>query len=197
VGSVPASAEPDRPERTGSDPYESARAIALRSLTTGDRTRAQLDALLARKGVAGPVAAEVLDRLEQVGLVDDAAYAARWVASRHAGRGLARRAVGQELARRGVPDALAAAALQSIDPLQEEERARELVAARLPATRGLEVAVRARRLVGMLARKGYPPGLATRVTREALALEPDVDAPGRRFLDDLDGPLSDLARSGE
>ena len=69
--------------------------------------------------------------------------------------------------------------------------------AKLPASRGLDLAVRTRRLIGMLARKGYPPGLATRVVREQLALEADVDPAGRRFLDDLDGPLSDLARLGE
>ena len=139
----------------------------------------------------------MLDRLEDVRLVDDAAYADGWVRSRHVGRGLSRRAIGQELARRGVADEVASEALAGIDGHAEEERARALVTAKLPASRGLDLAVRTRRLIGMLARKGYPPGLATRVVREQLALEADVDPAGRRFLDDLDGPLSDLARLGE
>jgi regulatory protein len=162
-----------------------------------DRTRAQLTALLARKGVEEHVATAVLDRLADVRLIDDAAFAQKWVASRHEGRGLSRRAIGQELRHRGITEDLAAQALGSIDAATEEERARSLVASKLAATRGLDIAVRVRRLVGMLARKGYPPGLAARVTREALALEADVDAPERRYLDSMDGPLSDLARLGE
>lgn len=162
-----------------------------------DRTRAQLSALLARRGVEEHVATAILDRLQDVRLIDDAAFAQKWVASRHEGRGLSRRAIGQELRHRGITEDLADQALATIDAATEEERARALVASKLGATRGLDIAVRVRRLVGMLARKGYPPGLATRVTREALALEADVDAPERRFLDSLDGPLSDLARLGE
>ena len=153
--------------------------------------------MLTGKGVAPEVAAAVVDRFATVDLVDDAAYAEAWVRARHEGRGLSRRAVARELQARGVGDEVAAEALAQIDAHDEEERARELVDAKLRATRGLPVATRTRRLVGMLARKGYPPGLATRVVREQLALEPDVDPQDRRFLDGLDGPLSELAERGE
>jgi regulatory protein len=187
----------ERPDAPPADPYEAARAIALRSLAQGPRTRQQLAQTLARRGVDEAVAEALLDRLEAVDLLDDAAYAQAWVRSRHDGRGLSRRALGQELRRRGVADDDAEVALAGLDSRAEEQRARELVDAKLPASRGLDVAVRTRRLVGMLARKGYPPGLATRVVREQLALEPDVDLPGRRFLDALDGPLSELAELGE
>lgn len=187
----------ERPDAPPADPYEAARAIALRSLAAGPRTRQQLAQTLARRGVDDTVAEALLDRLEAVELLDDAAYAQAWARSRHDGRGLSRRAIGQELRRRGVSDEDAGVALAGLDSRAEEQRARELVGAKLPASRGLDVAVRTRRLVGMLARKGYPPGLATRVVREQLALEPDVDAPARRFLDALDGPLSELAELGE
>ncbi|HET8969920.1 MAG TPA: regulatory protein RecX [Candidatus Nanopelagicales bacterium] len=177
--------------------HEGARELCLRQLGYAPRTRSQLAATLAGKGVTDQVATEVLDRLEDVRLVDDSRYAQDWVRSRHASRGLSRRAIGQELRRRGVADEVAAQALADLDGAAEEERARELVDAKLRSTRGLDITVRTRRLVGMLARKGYGPGLATRVVREQLALEPDVDPADRRFLDDLDGPLSDLARTGE
>ena len=179
------------------DPYETARADLPAPAALPRRTRAQLAATLARKGVEEHVAADVLDRLEDVGLVDDAAYADGWVGSRHVGRGLSRRAIGQELARRGVADEVASEALDGIDGRRRGGAGTGAGAPKLPASRGLDLAVRTRRLVGMLARKGYPPGLATRVVREQLALEADVDPAGRRFLDDLDGPLSDLARLGE
>ena len=186
-----------RQDNPDADPHDVARLIALRQLGMGPRTRAQLEKTLARKGVDPQVAADVLDRLTDVALVDDAAYARGWVASRHTGRGLSARAIGRELRDRGVADEVAAEALADLDVHAEEERARELVDRKAPSTRGLDVQVRTRRLVGMLARKGYGPGLAMRVVREQLALEPDVDAPGRRVLDDLDGPLSDLARTGD
>lgn len=187
------SGEVDRP----ADPHEQARAICLRQLAMRPRTRAQLATTLAAKGIEDQVAVDVLDRLADVGLVDDVAFAREWVRARHADRGLSARAIARELELRGVAPDTATNALGLLGTRAEEERARELVARKLPASRGQQVQVRARRLVGMLARKGYPPGLATRVVREQLALEPDVDRADRRFLDDLDGPLSDLARIGE
>ncbi len=150
------------------DPESVARTVALNRLSAAPQTRAQLDAAMARKGVPEEVRDGVLDRFTDVGLVDDAAYARAWVESRHAGRGLARRALGYELRKRGVEPAVADDAVETVDPEQEEATARALVAARLPSTRRLEPVARTRRLTGLLARKGYPPGLAFRVVREAL-----------------------------
>ncbi len=151
------------------DPESVARALVLRRLTTSAATRAQLAALLARRGVPDEVAERVLNRFGEVDLIDDAAYARAWVESRHSGRGLARRALAYELRQRGVADADAADALEAVDPERELAAARELVRRRLPATEGLDPAARTRRLAGLLARKGYSGGLAMRVVREALA----------------------------
>jgi len=150
-----------------------ARAICLRQLTAGPRTRAQLAEALARRAVPADVAANVLDRFEDVGLIDDAAFATAWVDSRRAGRGLARRALASELRQRGVAEPVIAEAVDGVDADQELATARDLVARRLPATRGLPPETRLRRLGGLLARKGYPPGLAFRVVREALEQEGD------------------------
>jgi regulatory protein len=132
------------------------------------RTRAELAATLRRHGVADPVAAEVLDRYAEVGMIDDAAFARAWVASRHHGRGLARRALGSELRQRGVPAEAVGEALRQLAPDAEARKARELVDRKLRTTGGDPAGV-VRRLVGMLARKGYPPALAFRVVKEALA----------------------------
>ncbi|TDD68763.1 regulatory protein RecX [Jiangella aurantiaca] len=150
------------------DPESVARRVALNRLSVAPQTRAQLDAAMARKGVPEEVRDSVLDRFADVGLVDDPAYARAWVESRHTGRGLARRALGYELRKRGVEPKVADEAVETVDPEQEEATARALVAARLPSTRRLDPVARTRRLAGMLARKGYPPGLAFRVVREAL-----------------------------
>jgi len=153
------------------DPLEVARAIVLRQLTAGPRTRAQLAQVLARRGVPTEVADRVLERFTEVGLVDDAAFASAWVESRHSGRGLARRALAHELRRRGVAEPTVAEAVDGLDPDRERATARALVDRRLPGTRGLSGEARLRRLVGQLARRGYPPGLAASVVREALSGE--------------------------
>jgi regulatory protein len=153
------------------DPENVARTIALRKLAAAPQTRAQLDDAMTRRGVPAEIRARVLDRFDDVGLIDDAMFARMWVESRHAGRGLAKKALAHELRRRGVDSALVEDAVAELPPEQEEATARALVARRLPATRGLDPAARTRRLAGMLARKGYPAGLSFRIVREALERE--------------------------
>ena len=165
-GPTPGSAADQGPD---ADPVEVARAICLRQLTAGPRSRAQLARALAGKGVPDHAAQVVLDRFTEVGLIDDAAFAQAWVESRHRGRGLSRRALAHELRTRGVEPADQDQALSVIDADSEAAAARMLVDRKLPGTRGLDSAARARRLFGMLVRKGYPGGLAMRVVREALA----------------------------
>jgi regulatory protein len=138
---------------------------------------------MGRRGVEQDAAEEILGRLTDVGLVDDAAFAAAWVESRHAGRGLARKALAHELRRRGVAEPLVDQAVAELDPEQELATARALATRRLAGTRGLEPAVRFRRVAGLLARKGYSEAVAYRVIREALEAE-GVDAedvPGLEF----------------
>jgi regulatory protein len=148
-----------------------AREVCLRLLTMSPRTRSQLAEALQRKNVPEDVAERVLGRFSEVGLIDDAAFAQSWVESRHRGRGLAGRALAAELRQRGVDDETVKEAVAALDPDQEESRARELVDRRLASTRGIDPVRRMRKLVGMLARKGYSPGLAYRVVKDALADE--------------------------
>ncbi|WP_416211189.1 regulatory protein RecX [Kineococcus halophytocola] len=155
----------ENPDREA-DPREVARTIALRQLTMAPRTRAQLADKMAAKEVPADVAVEVLDRFEEVGLVDDRAFADGWVRSRSVGRG--RRALAQELRRKGVDDETAAQALEAVDHDTQLEAARDLVERKLRSVRGLERAVAERRLFGMLARRGFPTDVVLRVVREAL-----------------------------
>ncbi|MEU9673717.1 recombination regulator RecX [Streptomyces parvus] len=153
------------------DPVEQARNICLRLLTGTPRTRKQLADALRKREIPDEAAEEVLARFEDVGLIDDAAFAGAWVESRHHGRGLARRALVRELRTKGVDSAAIDEAVGQLDPDQEEETARELVARKLRSTRGLDRDKRLRRLAGMLARKGYGEGMALRVVRQALEEE--------------------------
>ena len=157
------------------DPVARAKALCLRLLTGSSKTRKQLADAMRKREIPDEVAEEVLSRFEEVGLIDDAAFAEAWVESRHRGRGLARRALAMELRSRGVDHTVVAEAVERLDPEQEAVTARELVRRKLRSTRGLDRQVRIRRLAGMLARRGYPEGLALRVVREALDAEPAED----------------------
>jgi regulatory protein len=119
------------------------------------------------------IAERLLDRFEEVGLVDDAAFARLWVESRQAGKGLAPRALAQELRRKGIADEVAREALSVVDDDAQRDAARALVRRKLRSLRAVDVTTATRRLVGMLARKGYSSGLAFAVVREELSRERD------------------------
>ena len=160
----PSTSEPSREEQ--------ARALCLRLLTARSRTRAELSGQLAKRGYPNDVSARVLDRLAAVGLVNDADFAEQWVRSRRARAGKSRRALSAELHTKGVDNDVIATALAGIDAGAERERAEELVRSKLRReTLGEEDARVTRRLVGMLARRGYSQNLACEVVLAELAAE--------------------------
>jgi regulatory protein len=168
-----ASAPDPAPQGREPDPHDVARQIVLRQLAMAPRSRAQLAQKLAQRDVSADVASAVLDRMTEVGLVDDEAYAQMLVRTQQAGRGLAKRAIARELRTKGIDDDLARQALASIADADERDRARALVDKKLKPMHGLAVQVQTRRLAGMLARKGYSPGLTYTVIREAIADAPE------------------------
>lgn len=172
---APAGPPPDPvAEGPDADPESVARKILLDQLTGQARSRKELGDKLASRNVPDEVATRLLDRFEEVGLVDDEAFARLWVQSRGpvgsgGAKGLARRALAQELRRKGVDDAVAREVLDEIDPADEEAAARALVRKKLRSLSRVDDATATRRLVGMLARKGYGSGLAFAVVRDELA----------------------------
>lgn len=156
-------------EGPDADPESVARKILLDQLTGQARSRHELATKLAAKGVPVEVATRLLDRFEEVGLVDDDAFARSWIASRQPGKGLARRALAQELRRKGIDDEVAREALDDIDPDDELAAARRLVRKKLGTLSRVDDTTATRRLVGLLARKGYGSGMSFTVVREELA----------------------------
>jgi regulatory protein len=176
------------------DPAERAREICLGLLAVRPRTRTELAAALKQRGIAADVAAEVLERYSEVGIIDDQAFARAWVTSRHHGRGLARRALATELRHKGVDADAVGAALADLDPDTEAATARALVERKLRSAPAGSSDSLIRRLVGMLARKGYPPGLAIRVVRDVMAdRAADTSATGV----DLDDWAANLDADGD
>jgi len=159
----------ERPPQEPPDHEAVARKILLDQLTGQARSRNELADRLARRNVPDDVAGQLLDRFEEVGLVDDEAFARSWVDGRQRTRGLARRALAQELRRKGIADETAREVLAEVDPADEEQAARQLVRKKLRGLRGVDDTAAARRLAGMLARKGYSAGLAFAVVKDELA----------------------------
>jgi regulatory protein len=160
--------EEDSPGTKAMSSAAEAQRICLRILAARPRSRAELADALRRCGVPEVVGGPVLDRLGEVGLVNDTAFAESAVHSGHRHRGLGRRALSTELRRRGVSDEIAREAVAAVQPEQEEQRARELIQRKLRTSTIRDANILARRLAGMLARKGYSEELALRVVRDEL-----------------------------
>jgi regulatory protein len=169
--------QPPPPDPTGEDrepdQEDIARAIVLKQLAMAPRSRRQLADKLRQRDCPDAVANRLLDRMEAVGLVDDEAYAQMVVRSKQATRGLAKRALAQELRGKGVADATIADALGSIDPESERALAEAVAGRTMRRLAGLEPQVQARRLAGVLGRKGYPPSVVYAVVREAVNDAPE------------------------
>ena len=162
----PSTSEPSREEQ--------ARALCLRLLTARARTRAELSAQLVKRGYPDDVRAVVLDRLASVGLIDDAEFAEQWVESRRSSAGKGKRALAAELHTKGVDNDVITTVLAGIDAGAERDRAEQLVQAKLRRENldGDQARV-ARRLVAMLARRGYDQTMAYNVVSVQLNLELD------------------------
>lgn len=150
------------------DPVAAAKNLCLRWLTVRARSRAELATKLRERGIPDDAAARALDRLAELGLIDDAAFAAAFVASKHRDRGLGRTALRRELERKGIDRGLADQALEAIDGDAERRRAAQLVAKKLDAAMFAGTEAARRRLLGMLARRGYSPSVAIPVVNDAL-----------------------------
>lgn len=165
------------PEDEGGGTEAQAKDACLRLLASRAHSRHELETRLAKKGFSPAVSAAVLDRLVTAKLVDDAAFAEQWVHSRHTYSGKGKQALSRELRGKGVSDEHARTALDQIDADDERERAAELVRKKFrtlslpdpesPDARS-ERDKTVRRLVGMLARRGYSQGMAFAVVKTEL-----------------------------
>ena len=160
------------PQSTSENRREQAHALCLRLLTVRARTRAELAGHLTKRGFPDDAADAVLNRLEAVGLIDDEDFAEQWVRSRQANAGKGKRALAAELRTKGVEAELIAGVLDGIDAGAERSRAEQLVERRLrrEVLDGDDAKVM-RRLVGMLARRGYSQSMAVSVVTDAVAAE--------------------------
>lgn len=145
-----------------------AKEICFDLLAARPRSTDELRQALKRKGFDEETTETLLGKLDKAGLINDAEFAEMWVRSRHANMGLARNALVAELKRKGIDGDIAVQAAAEVDREAEEQRARELVRKRMRSLGNVDEQTAIRRLLGFLARKGYPQGLAYTVIRDEL-----------------------------
>lgn len=144
-------------EETPDEFREKARAIVLRQLAMVDRSRQQLLDAQTSRSIPEEIALEIVDRFEEVGLVNDEKFAELLVRSRMAERPMSRVGLSRELSRKGIDRDVAEAALDSVSAEDEMSAALSLARKKARATEGLDPVVRRRRMYGALARRGFNP----------------------------------------
>ena len=155
------------------DPYTRAKTIVYNQLAYSAKTRGQLRKKLQAEGFEAELIEPLLDKFQAAKLIDDAEYAQTFVAQKSRTKKLSRAALRRELAERGVRGEEAENALAQRTDEQEREDAAELVRKKLRP--GMDLSDRAekdkitRRLLGMLARRGYSSSVSMSVIREELA----------------------------
>jgi regulatory protein len=87
-------------------------ALAVRYLARWDRTAAQVERFLLRKGAAPTQTKQIVDRLSDLRYLNDRAYADRWIEARLARRPMGRQRLEAELLLRGVTEAVAGQAIR-------------------------------------------------------------------------------------
>jgi regulatory protein len=152
------------------DDPEAARQYCLQLLSGRPRTRSELGDSMRRKGFEEEIVTDILERYAEVGLIDDAVFARAWVESR-----LSKRSLAGELRRKGVDPDFVDAAVEQVSDDDERAAALELARRRYRSLSSQTDDAVLRKLVGMLARKGYGSGVAIPVVKQVLA-EAESDA---------------------
>ena len=162
------------------------RAKALRLLDQRMRSRKELvERLEAVEEFPTSMIEEVVDDLTRSGLVNDELFASEWVRQRFASRGKSKMVLNRELQEKGIDASLRADALEQITHNAEEEVARKLAAKKAATIKSVapdfnDKQKDLRKVVGVLARRGFPSELSMNIAREQLEnryreLEADTD----------------------
>ncbi|WP_371130992.1 regulatory protein RecX [Arthrobacter sp. SDTb3-6] len=172
---------PEPEQDPDANPASVARSVILRQLTNSPKSRYQLARKLAERHVPEDVAEAVLDRFEEVKLVDDAEFAQLWVRSRARNKSMAREALKRELAEKGIAPELAEEALAQVSDEDEADNAEALVRRKLRGSMDLadrdEREKYTRRWVAMLARKGFSPSAGFAVVGRLIDEHLDGESP--------------------
>ena len=137
---------------------ERARQTALRFLSHRMRTGREVRDKLAARGFDGGTVSTVVDRLTEVGLINDAEYAAAFLRTSLKLRPRSYRVLLSELLKKGVSrDTAGRAIAESVELAPEVETARRVMAKASRTYGRLPDGERRRKLFSFLARRGFSP----------------------------------------
>lgn len=156
-------------DTTLSDDVAAAVAFLRNSTARTPQSVGRLRAKLTDRGTPASVIELALERAHEQGLVDDDAMAAALVEEGTA-KGHAPRRVRADLLKRGFDPATIDRALASVEAGDLDAAAFAVAKEKADRLTGVDVTTAVRRVVGHLARRGYPDGLAIKVAREAVDL---------------------------
>lgn len=128
---------------------------AARFLSYRPRSTQEIRRNLAEKSIPEPVIAQAVERLEQMGVLDDAAFAQFWVRARTSSKPMGKNALRYELRQKGIADDIIDAVLESVDNADEAYKA---AAARARKMRGVSRQAFRAKLAGLLQRRGFDYG---------------------------------------
>lgn len=155
----------DSPELA--DSYAKAKKTALNMLAMRDHSSTELREKLLRRDFDPAAVDRLIVKLERSNLLDDGQFAQRFAKAQRESRKLSRSALRRQLVKKGIDEETIAGVVAEVDG--EEDLAREVAEKKARSTRGLDHEVRERRILGMLARRGFSSTICLKVTREVLA----------------------------
>ena len=147
--------------------YAQAKKTAMNMLAMRDHSSDELRKKLLKRDLMPEAIDVLIEKLQNSRLLNDEEFAHRFARAQRENRKLSRSVLKRELSKKGISPELASDAVADIDG--EEELAREVAQKKANSTRRLDYAVRERRILGMLARRGFPSAICIKVTREVLA----------------------------
>jgi regulatory protein len=159
---------------TLSDEVAKATAYVRRATANTPMSEGRLRDRLAKREFSMPAIDLALERARKERLVDDAALALA-LAEQAVTKGHAPTRIAHDLRKRELPNDVIEAALSAATPTDLEAAAFAVATSRARASQGVEPEAAFRRVMGHLARRGYPEALARRVARQAVFEDRDAD----------------------
>ncbi|WP_236862968.1 regulatory protein RecX [Brevibacterium daeguense] len=146
--------------------YRKAKKRALNMLASRDHSSAELREKLLRREHPSEVVDRLVEKLQASKLLDDSAFAEAFVRSQRSSRGLSKSALRRELSKKGVPEEAVEPAVEAVD--DEFGVAYEVALKKARTSANLPRETRMRRILGMLSRRGFPPGVSMAAAQRAL-----------------------------
>ncbi|MFZ4841076.1 regulatory protein RecX [Mycetocola saprophilus] len=149
--------------------FEEAVELLVRRLARSALSRAEVIAELERLGLEDDGTEAVVERLDELGYLDDAVLAEQLKHSLYDRKGKSRQIVAREMAQRKIPNEVIQDALAEVADDDELAAATTLAKKRVGQMSSIDDAAAERRLTGFLARRGYPGSIVREAVRAALA----------------------------